>query len=383
MTSKADDADKPPGDRAFVKPRTAPVSRGQHLAGMIATGLLVLAVIYTLRNFIPALAWASVIAIGVWPLYERLVRRWPARQHDLLPALVILLILLVLVLPLMMVAFPLFNDSHAAAQWIEDVRVKGLAPPVVLQRLPYGPKLTQLWQAKLGQPGAVSLLTARATQGGMLEIGRRFGAEALHRLVLVGFMLLALFFLLKDAGGVADQIRIAGRRLFGAAGERVSRQLVRSVQGTVNGLVLVGLAEGLILGLVYWVAGVPRPSLFGLFTALLAMVPFGAGVALAGAVLALLMVNKLIAAAVVAAFGLLVTFAADHFVRPVLIGGATKLPFLWVLLGILGGVETWGLVGLFVGPALLAALILLWREWVGQRRGAINPPPKDVDPAAT
>jgi predicted PurR-regulated permease PerM len=57
-------------------------------------------------------------------------------------------------------------------------------------------------------------------------------------------------------------------------------------------------------------------------------------------------------------------FATDHFVRPVLIGGATKLPFLWVLLGILGGLEVWGLLGLFLGPAIMAALMLLWRDWV-------------------
>ncbi len=61
----------------------------------------------------------------------------------------------------------------------------------------------------------------------------------------------------------------------------------------------------------------------------------------------------------------MVTFVADHFVRPVLIGGTTRLPFLWVLLGILGGVETWGLLGLFLGPAIMAALMLLWREWAG------------------
>ena len=67
----------------------------------------------------------------------------------------------------------------------------------------------------------------------------------------------------------------------------------------------------------------------------------------------------------VLAVGFAVTFAADHFVRPALIGGATKLPFLWVLLGILGGVETFGLIGLFLGPAAMAVLILLWREWVG------------------
>ncbi len=62
---------------------------------------------------------------------------------------------------------------------------------------------------------------------------------------------------------------------------------------------------------------------------------------------------------------MLVSFAADHFIRPTLIGKTTRLPFLWVLLGILGGVETWGLVGLFLGPAVMAALMLLWREWSG------------------
>ena len=62
-------------------------------------------------------------------------------------------------------------------------------------------------------------------------------------------------------------------------------------------------------------------------------------------------------------FGSLVVFVADQFVRPAVIGGSTRLPFLWVLLGILSGVESFGLLGLFVGPALLAVLITLWREW--------------------
>ena len=61
--------------------------------------------------------------------------------------------------------------------------------------------------------------------------------------------------------------------------------------------------------------------------------------------------------------GFAVLFVADHFVRPVLIGGATKLPFIWVLFGIFGGITTWGLLGLFLGPAIMSVLILLWREW--------------------
>jgi predicted PurR-regulated permease PerM len=73
------------------------------------------------------------------------------------------------------------------------------------------------------------------------------------------------------------------------------------------------------------------------------------------------------AAIVIGVLGMIVSFVADHFFRPTLIGNATRLPFLWVLLGILGGVETWGLLGLFLGPAIMAALMLLWREWASSR----------------
>src|SRR3954469_22850623 len=119
------------------------------------------------------------------------------------------------------------------------------------------------------------------------------------------------------------------------------------------------------MGIVYLFPGVPHPTLFGLFTAIAAMVPFGAPVVFGIAALILLIRGAVISAILIGIIGFIVTFVADHFVRPSLIGKTTRLPFLWVLLGILGGVETWGLVGLFLGPAIMAALILLWREFSG------------------
>jgi len=177
----------------------------------------------------------------------------------------------------------------------------------------------------------------------------------------------ALFFLFRDRKTVERQALTACDRLFGPRGERVARQMVASVHGTVDGLVLVGLGEGVILGIVYYFAGVPHPVLLGAFTAVAAMIPFGAALAIAVAALLLVAAGSVTPAIVVAVSGLVVTFAADHFVRPALIGGTTKLPFLWVLLGILGGVETFGLLGLFVGPAVMAALVLLWREFTEGR----------------
>ena len=135
------------------------------------------------------------------------------------------------------------------------------------------------------------------------------------------------------------------------------------MHGTVDGLVLVGLGVGVILGVVYILTGVPQPMLFGMVTAVAAMIPLAAPVIFTIAALLLAAQGSVALGIVVFASGVVVTFIADHFIRPALIGGTTKLPFLWVLLGILGGVESWGLIGLFLGPAVMSALISLWREW--------------------
>ena len=111
----------------------------------------------------------------------------------------------------------------------------------------------------------------------------------------------------------------------------------------------------------------PHPALFGALTGILAMIPFGAPLVLAVAALTLFVQGGIGFAIGLFAFGMIVVFVADHFVRPVLIGGATRLPFLWVLLGILGGLETFGLLGLFLGPAVMAALNSLWRDWTSDQ----------------
>lgn len=337
--------------------------------------LLIAAGVFTLRGFLPALVWAAIVAIAMWPSFDRLASRWPRHRRELLPAAAVLGVLLVFVVPVLMVALPLMTDAHAAAEWVAHARQFGVAPPPILASLPFGGKLVPLWQHNLGEPGEISALAARLMQGGLIDTAREIGAEALHRIVLLGFMLLALFFLLREGDEVGRQVRTASARAFGPRGERVGRQVILSIHGTVNGLVLVGLAEGVLLGIVYAFAGVPHAALFGLVTALLAMVPFGAIVAFCLAGLLLVGLGQPIAGAVVVGVGFAVTFTADHFIRPVLIGGATRLPFLWVLLSILGGVEAWGLVGLFLGPAIMAALILLWREWVGDQAGPLDPRP--------
>lgn len=210
---------RPPG--TFTRDQALHLSAAQRRASMIATAVLFAAGLWTVREFLPALVWAVVIAIGVWPVYERAGRRWPRHRRMLLPALVVLVILVVFVIPLTLVAVPVAQDAHAAAAFVAKARQSGLPAPPILSQLPFGDKAAAMWQANLGQPGQLDEFSSRFAQGKLTGLGRRAVQEAAHRSVLFGFMLLTLFLLLREADLVVEQLKVASRRAFGPAG-RVS-----------------------------------------------------------------------------------------------------------------------------------------------------------------
>jgi len=331
---------------------------------VLATALALLG-LWTLFDFVRPLIWASVLAIAVWPAYQGVRQRCPSGGHDLLvPAGFTLLIGLVFVLPLGLIATELGREAHGIIDWAMQAQRQGIPAPEFLARLPIGrDAITSWWQANLADPKNLSDLLGRLNRGEVVNYSREFGLQLLHRIVVLGFTLLALFFLFRDGDTLTQQMQRASRRAFGPSGERLGRQIVASVHGTVDGLVFVGIGEGVLLGIAYAIGGVPHPTLFGALTAVAAMIPFGAPLVFGLAALLMLAQGTMLGAVALFAFGMAVAFVADHAIRPVLIGGATRLPFLWVLLGILGGVESFGLLGLFLGPAIMAALILLWREW--------------------
>lgn len=142
-------------------------------------------------------------------------------------------------------------------------------------------------------------------------------------------------------------------------------KMVDATRGTVNGTVLVALGEGIAIGVAYFVAGVPNALTFLIFTTAFAMIPFGAWIAFTvAAIVTISEGGSGIAAAGVFLWGTIVMLAGDHFVWPTLVFGSARLPFLLAFVGIFGGLAAFGLIGLFVGPVIMAALLAMWREWI-------------------
>lgn len=339
----------------------------------VAGGLLLLALgAYVLQGFLRALAWAAVLAVAVWPLYARAQRRLGG--HGVLLPLGFTLGAAALVLaPLTLLGVQVGHEARSVLRWINEARAHGAPAPDWLQALPvFGAQATAWWDEHLRQSADAAALLGRVDRAQVLELSRSVGGRLAHQGVILGFTLLTLFFLLREGTRLAADLLAVSRRLFGSHGERVLLQMAASVHGTVDGMVLVGLGVGALLGVGYALAGVPHPALLGALTAVAAVIPMGAPLVLLAAGAVAVAQGHALAAAVLVGVGMTVIFVADHAIRPALIGGSTKLPFLWVLLGLLGGIETFGLLGLFLGPAIMAALILLWREWASDAKTAPN-----------
>ncbi len=343
--------------------------RRQGIARFVLVIAIVLLGAWIIHGFLEALVWALVIAIAISPLYARLLARWPRLRGGVtLPAATTGIVALIVIVPVALGLFRAIAESQDVMRWVVSARENGIPVPQWLLQLPFErDAAVNWWQAHLATPEATRAQFDRFNGRTLMYHGQLISKGLIHRAVTFFFMLLALFFVLRDNDALVAQFRSASQRLFGPSGERIGQQVVQSVRGTIDGLVLVGLGEGAIMTIAYVALGVPHPILLGVATAVAAMIPFGAALMYAIAGIELLMTGSVTAAIAVVVIGLAVVAIADHWLRPVLIGGATRLPFLWVLIGILGGVETLGLLGLFVGPATMAVLVMLWREFIGEK----------------
>ncbi|WP_091907436.1 AI-2E family transporter [Chitinasiproducens palmae] len=344
--------------------------RRQRIALAALYAVLTLLAVWIIHDFLPAVAWAGVIAIALWPLLQRL-EAWPALRHRprATAALLTLLVTVIFVLPLGLGVGQAAGEARALYGAARDIEQSGIAVPAWVQRLPVGARQVDAWwRTNLSEPGKAGHFAMRVPRATLLLYGRRFGGRVLHAIVQFGFTLLILFFVFASGSRLPAQLLDAARRGVGADGATLLVRMVGAVRGTVSGLVLVGCGEGLLLGIAYALTGVPHAALLGGVSAVAAMLPFCAPLLFCGAALYLFLNAAPVAGACLLGAGLLIVGVAEHFVRPALIGGSSRLPFLLVLLGILGGAETLGPLGLFVGPALMTVLTVFWREWVGASR---------------
>jgi predicted PurR-regulated permease PerM len=356
-------------DRPTAEERTHPLESGRrHGPRIVFAAALAALALWIARDYVVALVWAVLIAIAVWPLYAwYLARRGAPRQRNAAALLFTALTALGLVVPLTIVMVAVGREAGTVAEWLSRAQKSGVPVPEWVARVPVLGRVTnEWWRSHLETPEEAANLLRGFDLNTLATWSQAFGGRILSVVVLVLLTFMALYLLFRDGERLAAQVLGFVDRVLGDPGERLATKLAAAVRGTVLGTVVVAVGEGLIIGTAYVVLGVPHAVLFGVLTIAFAMFPMGAWLAFTAAALVLLLQGgSVLAAAGLFGFGAAIMLVGDNVVQPYLIGNAIRLPFLWVLIGILGGVETLGLSGLFVGPVVMAALLTIWREWVG------------------
>lgn len=337
----------------------------RELISILFTTIIILLTIFVAQRFFLPVAWAAVIAIVSWPIYQR-VEKWFGNRTLLASSCLTLIITCVVALPLFWIVMIIIKESHLLINFLVAANAHGEPTPLWLEHLPWvGSYLKNIWLDTLGQPQGISNLLASSNVGSLKPVNeflKKLGFQVAHRSFIFSFVIICLFFFYKDGHRIRRQINAIGQYCLGDRWYLYAKTVPSSLKATVNGLVLVGIGVGVLMGISYAIAGMSAPALLGAITAVLAMIPFGAPIVFGIVSLILLAQGHMVMGISIFAWGALVMFVADHFIRPSLIGGAMQLPFLAVLFGILGGVETMGLIGLFLGPAIMVLFITLWRE---------------------
>ena len=345
--------------------------------------LVVIAGIYFFSGFlIPVLA-ALVIGFATWPLFRDLTRLCDGNTK-LSASIALICILLFLIVPMLVAVGYAFDEFKVWFSWLLEANRSGVAVPPWIAALPMvGDWLSEQWGLHVGPPGAIGELIQMASGANIGNIYRAVmtaSGEAFQLLLTVLFMMIALFFVYKDGSALVAQIDLVGERILPTRWARISRIVPATISSTVTGMTLIAIGEGIVLGVAYWIAGVPSPAIFGVITGVMALIPGGAPLSFTLISLYLVASGHVVEGASLFAWGTVELFIVDKTLRPRLVGGPIKLPFLPTFFGLIGGVKTMGFLGLFIGPVLMALLVAIWREWLTELKEEgtpVAPPPHE------
>ncbi|RJF91388.1 AI-2E family transporter [Sphingomonas cavernae] len=330
----------------------------------ILVATLSILALWTARSFVLPVVWAVILAVALWPLYKRCAgTEAPDARRIWLPLAFTAAIGLIVVLPLTLVVFEAGRDSQALLDWVDRAEKTGVPPPAWLADIPgIGHSALRWWTANLSDPDHAGPTMGRFLMASAADWAITIGADIARRSFVLLVDLVVLFILLRHGSKLGERAMVVASRLLGRFGQKFLHRLTNAVRGTVAGTIAVAFGEGALIGAGYVAAGVPRPVLFGLLTFAFAMLPFGAWVMFTAAAVILAVHGSLLAATLLFCWGAAIMLIGDNLVQPVLIGGAARLPFFWALVGTFGGLEAFGLVGIFVGPVIMVALLVAWDE---------------------
>jgi len=336
---------------------------------------LMIGSLYVLRPFLPGLIWATTIVVATWPVLLSIQRHCGGRRW-LATVAMLLILLFVIVLPLYQAISTLALHGGAimaAVKSLPDYAL--LAPPAWIGSIPLaGPRIAQEWQtlSDAGAGGLLARIEPYLTTAAHWLLGHAaiVGVFVMHMLITV-----IIAGILYSKGDIAaDFARRFANRLAGQRGVAAIRLAASAIRAVALGIVVTAVVQSALGGIGLWIAGVPAAGILTALMVMLCLAQLGPFLPMLGGVAWLFQNDMKLAAAVLLVWAIVVG-TLDNLLRPLLIKRGVNLSMLLILSGVLGGMFAFGIVGLFIGPVILAVTSTLLKAWIDE-----VPPPADVYP---
>jgi predicted PurR-regulated permease PerM len=343
---------------------TTRASRLDRMLGFGTLGALVIGCLVVLMPFVTALLLAVILTYSTWPLYLHL-RKSVGGRSNLAAGLMMLAACLILLAPFVFVAASLADSASELVEAVRTAFEKGVpALPAWVTDLPLvGGLIDTYWRSLTHDSGRVieDLKGFISPAKSVLVTG---GSILFAGLLQLALAVLVAFFLYRDGEKAAAKIQRITSRIGGARGLHLLGIAGSTVVSVVYGILGTALAQGMVAGIGFLIAGVPGATLLGFATFFLSVVPVGPPLIWIPATLWLFIQGSTGWAVFMGLWGLLVISMVDNVLKPMIISHGSHLPFMLVLLGVLGGAAAFGFVGIFLGPTLLAVGYRMVNEWV-------------------
>jgi predicted PurR-regulated permease PerM len=332
--------------------------------GVLVIAGLIAASFWILRPFLPAAIWATMIVVFTWPIMIRL-QGW--LWHRRAPAVVImsLVLLLIFVLPFAVAASTIITNTERFVGWAQSLAAFNLPPPPDwLAEIPLiGAKASALWASAAAS--RLEGLPARLAPYAGTVIRWFLGQAGGLGVMFLQFMLTVAFAAIMYAYGeaaAAGALRF-GHRLAGERGAQAVRLAGQAIRGVAMGVLVTAIAQSAVAGIGLAVCGVPFPFILTAVIFVLCIAQLGPGFVLIPAIIWMYWSGDGLWATVLLVWTVVV-LTMDNVLRPLLIKRSAKLPLLLIFVGVIGGLMAFGLIGIFIGPIVLAVAFTLLKAWV-------------------
>ncbi|GAA4249865.1 AI-2E family transporter [Azospirillum formosense] len=327
--------------------------------------ILLIGCFVVLRPFIPAILWAVILSFSTWPLHRRIERALGGRT-TLAAAIMTLMVMAILVGPLAALGMKLSESVVRVFEAVHAAMDRGLPPlPDWLVSLPIlGDQLQGIWSVLVSGESNLRM-TLQPYSGQIRDWVLESGGHLLSGTSLIALSVLIAFFLYRDGRTAVRRLRSVVGRIAGARARQSLDVAAETINGVVHGVLGTALVQAIAATVGYWIAGIPGVLFLGFVTFFLTLVPMGPVLIWLPAAIWLASQGRTAMAIFLVAWVGVLVGSLDNVLRPILIGRSSDLPFIIIFLGIIGGLVAFGLIGIFLGPTLLAVAYGLIREWSG------------------